>query len=73
MPTRVSSGGAHHGSRLDAGVGIGSGDEGDAVCFRTCARRGSQGGLSDDGLGLAPGITDGGDGQRILQGDRRAS
>jgi hypothetical protein len=35
---------------------------GDAVSSRTHARRDSQGGLGDDGLGLAPGITGDGDG-----------
>jgi hypothetical protein len=72
---RVSSGRAHRGSAgrswLDAGVGIGGGDEGDAVSSRTRARRGSQGGLGDDGLGLAHGVAGDGDGQRILQGDQR--
>jgi hypothetical protein len=54
-PARVSSGRAHRGSpgrsRLDAGVGIGGGDEGDAVCFRTHARKGCHGAGDDDLVG----------------------
>jgi hypothetical protein len=64
--------GAHRGSAgrswRDAVVGIGGGDGGDAVSSRTCARKGVADGLGHGGLGLAPGIAGGGDGQQILQG-----
>jgi hypothetical protein len=67
-----SIGGAHRGSagqsRRDAGLGIGGGDGGDAVSSQTRARRGLADGLGHGGLGLAPGVTGDGDGQRILQG-----
>jgi hypothetical protein len=70
-------------SWLDAGVGIGGGDNFDAgQLLNPGAREGDRRlgfrvarlteGCCRDDLGLAPGVTDNGEGRRILQGKCRA-